>query len=323
MRQPRLIGPSLVLLVISAGGFLALARPAQSQSVLERTPNLSAGWTGTEGTVYFNFLHRFWKVDAGGQNKVANSPTFYLAVPLPGRTLLGVDYSSNSIVDGNDFNEYEIFARWTPVSTAAGHPVDVSFTGAFNQAASSSDAEVTVSFPAGPIKLIGVGRFLSNVYDDGLDESKWAFGGGATIRVSDNVALAGDVVALTDRSIGQDAAGGGVADGELDVAWGAALQMAVPYTPHTFSLQITNTRTASLQGLSFGDGKTRYGFEFTIPFTLSRYFGGRQASSQQESSGEVAARSPRTTSSSTKPPPSPSRSVRPYAGATPRPSSTP
>ena len=84
MRQPRLIGPSLVLLVISAGGLLALARPAQSQSVLERTPNLSAGWTGTEGTVYFNFLHRFWKVDAGGQNKVANSPTFYLAVPLPG-----------------------------------------------------------------------------------------------------------------------------------------------------------------------------------------------------------------------------------------------
>jgi plastocyanin len=279
----------LLLLAVAAGGAFASARPVQSQSVLERTPNLSAGWTGTEGTVYFNFLHRFWKVDALGQNKVVNSPTFFLAIPLPGRTLLGLDYSSNSVVDGNDFNEYEFFARWTPVSTAAGHPVDVSVTGAFNQAASSGDAEVAVSIPAGPVKVIAVGRFLSDVYDDGLDESKWALGGGATIRVSDNVALAGDVVALTDPDVGQDAAGGGVPDGELDVAWSAALQLAVPYTPHTFSLQITNARTASMQGSSFGDGQTRYGFEFTIPITLSRYFGGREASSQQGPSGEVAA----------------------------------
>ncbi len=41
--------------------------------MLERTPNLAAGWTGTEGTVYFNFLHRFWKVDAGGEGKIINS----------------------------------------------------------------------------------------------------------------------------------------------------------------------------------------------------------------------------------------------------------
>ena len=161
--------------------------------------------------------------------------------------------------------------------------------GAVNKAAGSGDAEVSVSIPAGPVKLIAVGRFLSDVYDDGLDDSKWAFGGGATIRISDNVALAGDVVALTDRAVGPGGAGAGVPDGELDVAWSAALQLVVPYTPHTFSLQVTNARTASLQGSSFGDGQTRYGFEFTIPFTLSRYFGGRQGSAQQGPSGEVAA----------------------------------
>jgi hypothetical protein len=64
-----------MLLTTAVGGILASAQPAQGQSVLERTPNLSAGWTGTTGTVYFNFLHRFWKVDAGGQDKIVNSPT--------------------------------------------------------------------------------------------------------------------------------------------------------------------------------------------------------------------------------------------------------
>ena len=289
MRELRRVVPALMLLAVAAGGIFASARPVQSQSVLERTPNLAAGWTGTEGTVYFNFLHRFWKVDAGDESLVLNSPTFFLAVPLPGRTLLGVDYASNSLVDGTEFNEYELFARWTPVSAAAGHPLDLSFTGAYNEAASSGDVEVSVAVPAGPVKLIAIGRFLSDVYDDGLDDSKWAIGGGATIRISDNVALAGDVVTLTDHTVGPGGAGAGVPGGELDVAWSAALQLAVPYTPHTFSLQVTNARTASLQGSSFGNGQTRYGFEFTIPFTLSRYFGGRQGSTQQGPSGEVAA----------------------------------
>ena len=288
MRVLRQTFPTLLILTLAAAA-LSSARTAQSQSVLERTPNLAAGWIGIEGTVYFNFLHRFWTVDAGTESKVLNSPTFFLALPLPGRTLLGVDYASNSFVDGGKFNEYEFFGRWTPVSAAAGSPLDVSITGAYNSAASSGDVEVMAAVPVGPLKLMAVGRFLSDVYDDGLDESKWAIGGGATMRISDNVSLAGDVVALTDRQVGSGGAGAGVADGELDVAWSAALQLAVPYTPHTFSLQVTNARTASLQGSSFGDGQTRYGFEFTIPFTLSRYFGGREGTTQQGPSGDVAA----------------------------------
>ena len=286
-REFRQTIPALLLLAVAtAAAVISSARPAQGQSVLERTPNLAAGWTGIEGTVYFHFLHRFWNVDTQTESKIFNSPTFFLAVPLPGRTLLGFDYSSNSLVDGSEFNEYEIFARWTPVSTAEGHPIDLSFTGAFNEAASSGDVEVMAAIPAGPVKLVAVGRFLSDVYDDGLDESKWAIGGGARIRVSDNPALAGDVMALTDREFGP---GAGVPDVALDVAWSAALQLAVPYTRHTLSLQLTNARTASLQGSSFGDGQLRYGFEFTIPLTLSRYFGGREGTTQQGPSGDVAA----------------------------------
>ena len=147
MRKLRQAVPALMLLAVAAGGIFSSARAAQGQSVLERTPNLAAGWTGTEGTVYFNFLHRFWKVDTTTESKILNSPTFFLALPLPGRTLLGVDYSSNSLVDGGELNEYEFFARWTPVSTAAGHPIDLSFTGAFNEAASSGDVEVMAAIP--------------------------------------------------------------------------------------------------------------------------------------------------------------------------------
>ena len=184
---------------------------------------------------------------------------------------------------------HEYFARWTPVSASSGNPLDVSVTGAYNSVASSGDVELLAAIPVGPVKLMAAGRFLSDVYDDGLDESKWAVGGGATIRITDNMALAGDVMTLTDRTVGSGGAGAFVSGGELDVAWSAALQLGVPFTPHTVSLQVTNARTASLQGSSFGDGQIRYGFEFTIPFTLSRYFGGRQGTALQGASGQVGA----------------------------------
>jgi plastocyanin len=84
------------------------------------------------------------------------------------------------------------------------------------------------------------------------------------------IALAGDVSTLIDR---RPATNGRP---EEEVAWGAGLQIAIPYSPHSFSLQVTNTNTATLQGASRGIDRVRGGFEFTIPFTLSRYFGGRQ-----------------------------------------------
>ena len=52
--------------------------------------------------------------------------------------------------------------------------------------------------------------------------------------------------------------------------------MVIPGTPHTLSIQATNTSTATLEGASRGTSQRRYGFEFTIPFTLARYFGRRQ-----------------------------------------------
>jgi hypothetical protein len=104
------------------------------------------------------------------------------------------------------------------------------------------------------------GWFLSNGYhsDDAVRR-----GAGATLRLNRWFALAGDVSSLLEKRAGEE------------VAWDAGLQIAIPYSPHSLSLQVTNTNTATLQGVSRGIDQVRGGFEFTIPFTLSRYFGRR------------------------------------------------
>ena len=149
----------------------------------------------------------------------------------------------------------------------------------YNQAAESFDAELTGARSFGRIRLMAVGRLLSNGYHS--DTTRYAVGGGAVVRLNRWFALAGDVTSLLDKRLGEE------------TAWGAGLQIAIPYSPHTFSLQVTNTNTATLQGASRGIDRVRGGFEFTIPFTLSRYFGRRSKTAASEAaagSGEGAAK---------------------------------
>jgi plastocyanin len=61
-----------------------------------------------------------------------------------------------------------------------------------------------------------------------------------------------------------------------EAAWSAGVHVAIPNTPHSLSLHATNANTATLQGMSRGGADTRYGFEFTVPITLARYFGRRK-----------------------------------------------
>jgi plastocyanin len=75
------------------------------------------------------------------------------------------------------------------------------------------------------------------------------------------------------------------------VAWSAGVSVAIPHTPHTLSLHATNANNATLQSASRGTDRTRYGFEFTIPLTLSRYFG-RGAAPSAESPEPTARREP-------------------------------
>src|SRR5882672_5131757 len=263
MRRPL---PSIGLAVAVTVAPL-LADTAAGQSLLDRTPNLSGGWLGERGTLQFNFLHRF-SVGAAPTRKVTNSPTFLLSYRLPFPLVAGVNYATSSDVAPAFPNEWEAFARYARFGGA----VQLGY----NQAARSADAELTVGRSVGPVRLLAVGRFLSNGYAS--DTARYAIGGGATLRLHRWIALAGDIATLLNRRPGEKP------------AWGAALQLAIPYSPHTFSVQVSNTSTATLQGASRGLDKVRGGFEFTIPFTLSRYFGRRaKAAGAEVTAGTILA----------------------------------
>jgi len=241
---------------------------ASCQSVLDRPPNLSGGWLGAPGTLQFNFVHRFGVGDAP-LRKVTNSPTFLLSYQLPLPLLIGFNYATSSDVAASFPNEWEVFGRYARSGVA--------LQAGYNQAAQSVDAELTAAREFGPLRAMAVGRVLSNGYD--RDTTRYAIGGGATLRLHRWVALAGDVASLLDKRTGEK------------VAWGVGLQLAIPYSPHTLSLQVTNTNTATLQGASRGVDRVRGGFEFTIPFTLSRYFGRRgETAANKPAANETAAR---------------------------------
>jgi plastocyanin len=255
-----------VFVACALSASLGVADVASCQSVLERPPNLSGGWLGARGTLQFNFVHRFGVGDAP-LRKVTNSPTFLLAYQLPIPLLIGFNYATSSDVAAAFPNEWEGFVRYGQRGIA--------LQAGYNQAAASFDAELTAARSLGRLRLIASGRLLSNGYHS--DTTRYAVGAGATLRLNRWFALAGDASTLLDRRPGEEA------------AWGAGLQIAIPYSPHTFSLQVTNTNTATLQGASRGIDRVRGGFEFTIPFTLSRYFGRRAGSEGAAKGGEGAA----------------------------------
>ena len=238
---------------------------ASCQSVLDRPPNLSGGWLGTSGTLQFNFVHRFAVGDAPTR-KVTNSPTFLLSYKVAAPLLIGFNYATNSDVAASFPNEWEVFARYGRGGIA--------LQGGYNQAAESFDAELTASRKFGSLRAMAVGRVLTNGYNS--DTTRYAVGGGATLRLNRWFALAGDVASLIDKRALEE------------IAWGAGLQIEIPYTPHSLSLQVTNTNTATLQGVSRGLDRVRGGFEFTIPFTLSRYFG-KKAPAGGAAAGAAAA----------------------------------
>jgi plastocyanin len=261
----RLCGQIAVCVSCALSLFVGVSDVASGQSVLERPPNLSGGWLGARGTLQFNFVHRFGVGDAP-LRKVTNSPTFLLSYQLPLPLLIGFNYATSSDVAASFPNEWEAFARYGRSGAA--------LQAGYNQAAASFDAELTAGRVVGPLRVMAAGRFLSNAYDS--DTTRYAVGGGAVLRLNRWFALAGDVTTLLDKRPGEE------------VAWGAGLQIAIPYSPHSLSLQVTNTNTATLQGSSRGIDRVRGGFEFTIPFTLSRYFGKRRETAQNGAVGEAA-----------------------------------
>jgi plastocyanin len=243
----------------------ALATPlhvAVGQSLLDRPDNISGDWVGNTGTVYFNFTHRFSESPAP-ERKVSNFPTFLIAAGIASRALVGVNYATNSLLVPRYPNEYELFARYAPIQQDEGAAFDLGGQLDYNVSVQGVDGELSLARREGPVRLIAVGRFVADTAKGG--KTRFAFGGGTTIRLNRFIALAGDAATLTSRGTGEQ------------VAWSAGLHIALPNTPHTLSIHTSNANTATLQGLSRGGDTRRYGFEFTVPVTLSRFFGNPSA----------------------------------------------
>src|SRR5688572_29093118 len=187
--------------------------------------------------MYFNFLHRF-TASPSPARKVSNVPTFTVAAGLPMRLLLGFHYATNSALAPGYPNEWEFFARHLLLGQDRGDPVDLAGQVGYNLAAEGVDGEVSLARRMGPLRLIGVARVLSDAQVAG--ETRFALGGGGTLRLTRYIALAADVTTLTERE-----------DNE-EVAWSAGLHLALPHTPHTFSIQAANTNAYTLQGVSRG-----------------------------------------------------------------------
>jgi plastocyanin len=233
---------------------------AGAQTALARTPNLSGGWVGASGVLHFNFLHRF-SISSAPTRKVTSTPTFLLAAGLPGRTLLGAHYATNSELSPVYPNEWEFFGRVEPLQQERGAPIDAAAQVGYNLAAEGLDGEVSAARRQGPVRVLAAFRVLAD--PGAVGGSDIALASGVVIHLTRHLAVSGDVASLTRRAPGEK------------VAWGAGLNLAIPRTPHTLSLQATNVNNVTLQSASRGTNETRYGFEFTIPVTLSRYFGGR------------------------------------------------
>ena len=261
LREARARGRGVLILAVTALGTASV--PARAQSLLERTPNVAGGWTGVPGTLQFNFIHRFTR-GSPPTRKVVSSPTFLVAAGLPWHSLVGYNYSTNSDLAPRYPNEWEFFGRVAPFAQEGRLHVDIGMQGGYNLAARSVDGELSAARWLGPVRVLGAARIFSDAF--GLGEAKAAYAAGAVLKLGRFAALAGDYASVIDRPVGYDA------------TWSAALQLAIPYTPHTFSLQATNANTATLQASSASrGGQRRYGFEFTIPLTLSRYVPHRQA----------------------------------------------
>jgi plastocyanin len=259
LTETLLVRPLAKTVAVGAVAAAALVAPQmiQAQSLLDRPDNISTDWVGNTGTLYFNFVHRFSQ-SPPPERKVTNFPTFLIATGVASKALVGVNYATNSGLAARYPNEWEFFGRYSPLQQEEGAPIDVGAQVDYNLAVKGVDGELSIARREGPVRLVGVSRMIGDTL--GGSRSRFAFGGGGTLRFGRFLAISGDALSLTKREAAEK------------VAWSAGLHIALPNTPHTLSLHVSNASTSTLQGFTRGGDTRRYGFEFTIPIHVRRFF---------------------------------------------------
>jgi plastocyanin len=244
-----------ILSVMSIAAAGAGAR-AEAQATLDAPPNLSHSWVAVAGGFQFNLLHRF-SIGPAPSRKLQNAPTASLAYGVTSWLSVGLNYASASEVVQAYPNEWEFHARVAPFTQDGGAPADLYLQAGYNVATRSIDGQLLLARRLGPVRAVaGVG-----VLEDALrtGRSRATVAAGATVRVHGLLGLAADASTFANR------------DPSDEVAWSAGINVGVGGTPHTMSIHATNVASRTLQGIARGTGRTRYGFEYTIPITLSRF----------------------------------------------------
>jgi plastocyanin len=245
---------------LAAGVLLLLAHAgiARGQSVVDRTPNVQGAWTLSPGAPVFIFSHRFELLSGG--DELINIPTLSVAVGLPYRLTAGLGYTSNSEVNPDKLagNEVEYWIKAPLLDRPRGAAAAML---AYNSASGGSDAALSGRARFGAIGLVGEVRGFSNAF--GSDEAELGYTAGAMLHLTPYLALQGDLGSSTAPS--------------SDAVWSAGVAVAIPGTPHTFSLHATNAGATTLEGMSqrkvIGPEDVRYGFSFTVPLGSRRQWG--------------------------------------------------
>lgn len=237
----------LLLLALLCG-----ARGLGAQSVLERSPNLHGTWTLPSGNAAFVFAHRFEFFEGG--DEISNVPTLTLAAGLPLGLTLGLDYSSYSEIIAADRGANET-QYW--LKRAFGLPTGTRLAGlvAYNTRAESVDGALSARQDLlRRVALFGEVRGYSDMFGRGETGASGTVG--AALRLTPYLGITGDIGTV-------------LSDDSIPAVWSAAVAVAIPGSPHTFSFQATNGGAITLQGAVReklpGGRPTRYGFVFTAP----------------------------------------------------------
>jgi plastocyanin len=227
------------------------ASDVSGQSVLERSPGIHGVWGLPSGNMAFVFAHRF-EVRSGG-DEVTSIPTFTLAAGVPLGLTLGVDFTTYSEVVPEDLTANEA-QYWLKRPFSFGDALSAAPIAAYNTAADSFEGALDVRVALGRIDLFAEGRAHSSLFGSGdFGASGTA---GAAVHINRYLAITGDYGTV-------------LTEGDVPGAWSAAVALAIPASPHTLSLQVTNGGATTFQGASrektTGTEDVRYGFTFTVP----------------------------------------------------------
>lgn len=259
--------------LLVAGLLLCLTATAvEAQPLNQRSPNMTGTWVTSPLNLHFQFAHRFEVVgdetdvtDLFGAASIVNYPTFDVGLGLFSDAMAGVRYSSNSRI-ARQVNEWQPYLKYAFLRGTGDGDLSLALTGAWNGATQSVDGELAAQTRFGPVLLLGAVRGFTDAFalPSGAEDEALALAGGAGIRLNRYVTLAAD---LSDVVAGIEVPGDDEAS-DPHTAWSAGLQVGIPATPHTLSLQATNVYSGTLEGSSTGDTDAIFwGFEFTVPFS--------------------------------------------------------